>query len=60
MLEIRRMLEIRMRHVQSVIAGLKMDVALWQGMEMNSRTWRVDLGLPRGRRREWDGQGVGC
>ena len=54
------MLEIRMRHVQSVIAGLKMDVALWQGMEMNSRTWRVDLWLPRGRRREWDGQGVGC
>ena len=26
--------------------------------EINSRTWRTDLWLPRGRRREWEGLGV--
>ena len=26
--------------------------------ETNSRTWRTDLWLPTGRRREWDGLGV--
>ena len=27
--------------------------------ETDSQTWRADLWLPRQRRREWDGRGVG-
>ena len=27
-------------------------------IETDSQTWRTDFGLPRGKEREWDGQGV--
>ena len=26
--------------------------------EIDSQTWRIDLWLPRGRRKEWDGLGI--
>ena len=42
---------IYLKHDSSNEPIYKTETASW--------TWRKDLWLPKGRRREWDGQGVG-
>ena len=42
-------------HILNLIYGTNEPI---YRKETNSQTWRTDLWLPRGRRREWNGLGV--